>query len=512
VNHRDFFATTNLADFGFAARVADVQSNPGTIGDVVFCGSIRGGGSQIRSWEVANPFGAVSYTSHTYAVGAYATAPAASQPGGTLFSFDTRMMPAVIFRTTAGTRRLACGLINERNNTDMGIRLYVIDPSNTTVDFESNFGAAGQDYTMPAPVADYQGGVCWSFSRSSSTLNPELRYVDWINGTFSSSSGLIQAGTGTTSGGRYGDYFGGSFDNGDYLNNGLTSGNQKLWMYGERGLSGAAWSSRVGAALATGTAGGMAVTADPGIQYKQVGLAGTRNFQFTLSNTGDVSYAWELTANPNWVTPDKTKGELFKADTSVVTFTTNATAEAFTFGRRSGTVTFRNCFNGATVNRTITLSTGDWFYPSWMNVYQGTLFTGVVTDTHTSNNVRVTLFNDEVSLEGEIWFREDGFADNGTGSFLYHYLETSVARPGLSENVYIWNWDTTTWILKNGRTAPQTDSSWTIYSLLTPASTYVGDANLRVYSRIVWAPINDEDPAQDGWLQNIDQVRWFQYP
>jgi hypothetical protein len=43
------------------------------------------------------------------------------------------------------------------------------------------------------------------------------------------------------------------------------------------------------------------------------------------------------------------------------------------------------------------------------------------------------------------------------------------------------------------------------------ASQFVGSSG-QMKLRVTWAPINDEDPTQDGWLHYVDVVRWFVSP
>lgn len=79
----------------------------------------------------------------------------------------------------------------------------------------------------------------------------------------------------------------------------------------------------------------------------------------------------------------------------------------------------------------------------------------------------------------------------------------SVARPGLSVAFQKFDRILNDWIQVAGGIAPTIDAFFDVF---------YGDANLREFGRattlrMITAPINDEDPSQDGWLTSVDLAR-----
>lgn len=139
---------------------------------------------------------------------------------------------------------------------------------------------------------------------------------------------------------------------------------------------------------------------------------------------------------------------------------------------------------------------------STINVLQGEAFEGDTTSVMYSDNSYFALFNDATNLQAEVEFVGSTTASGLTG--MRFEVETNVARPGLAQEVYVYNFSSSTYQLMAGSSATGTDRSTGRMYL---AGTQFIDAGM-LKSKVRWAPINDEDPSQDGWLHNVDVARW----
>lgn len=84
-------------------------------------------------------------------------------------------------------------------------------------------------------------------------------------------------------------------------------------------------------------------------------------------------------------------------------------------------------------------------------------------------------------------------------------LESRVARLGLAYSVRFKNVNTNAFVFIGGGTSTGIDTTVTV-TTNTPAS-YVTGGN-RATARVTWQPINDEDPAIDGWEHAVDLAQW----
>ncbi|HMS55951.1 MAG TPA: hypothetical protein PKA27_11175 [Fimbriimonadaceae bacterium] len=142
--------------------------------------------------------------------------------------------------------------------------------------------------------------------------------------------------------------------------------------------------------------------------------------------------------------------------------------------------------------------------PAGYVVTSGEEFEGDLSSLLSSDNNRLTMFNDPTSLAASV----EVFANVAavpTRSYKVT-VETSVARPGLAQSVALRNYTTNSFQVVDGSVATTSDTVREVL-MTTSAAAYVSGA-LQVRIRLSWSPINDEDPAQDGWLHNVDQVLW----
>lgn len=85
-------------------------------------------------------------------------------------------------------------------------------------------------------------------------------------------------------------------------------------------------------------------------------------------------------------------------------------------------------------------------------------------------------------------------------------FEISVGRPGLSYAVKVYDGSTNSYVNAAGGVAPTTDTNVVISALGAAAKRWVEDGFAGV--TITFSPINDEDPSQDGWPNQIDLACW----
>lgn len=146
--------------------------------------------------------------------------------------------------------------------------------------------------------------------------------------------------------------------------------------------------------------------------------------------------------------------------------------------------------------------------PESATLLQGEPDGGGVTDLFQSDDSRLTFFNDSVTLTAEL---EVGtFAPQAALGTVALTVETSAARSGLAQAVSMFRWDTSAFVVLGGSVSTGNDATQTYQA--SPASAFVDPATRAMTARLRWTPINDEAPAQDGWLHSVDMVRWFVAP
>lgn len=156
-------------------------------------------------------------------------------------------------------------------------------------------------------------------------------------------------------------------------------------------------------------------------------------------------------------------------------------------------------------NMTLSMRQEDYVVPSTYSVRLGEELGGGLDTILYSDDVRLDVFNDVDVLGATVEV-------TGTTTLLYPTTlslsaETSVARYGLSEVLLAYSYSTLKWVPLAGRIAETTDTPFDVI-VNNAAAQYVSSSG-QVKVRFSWAPINDEDPAQDGWLQSIDVLSWL---
>lgn len=117
----------------------------------------------------------------------------------------------------------------------------------------------------------------------------------------------------------------------------------------------------------------------------------------------------------------------------------------------------------------------------------------------------VGLFNDIIGLRASV--EVTGVAPNGTFNQLALSVTAGVERNGLAVTFYLYNYTTQRFQAIGGQAASPLVTQYQA-AAPSPISSFVGPGrNLR--GRVDWAPVNDEDPSQDGWLHSLDRVNWM---
>lgn len=142
--------------------------------------------------------------------------------------------------------------------------------------------------------------------------------------------------------------------------------------------------------------------------------------------------------------------------------------------------------------------------PLSFTVISGFEFAGDLTSLYASDDDCLGIFPDEISLVAEVQF--DSLTTILSPSELTFNIEASVGREGLSQEVLLFDYDTSTWVSIDGRVAPIEDTLVSV-TFFGEATALVGPSG-ELTALIRWLPINDEDPAQDGWNHCIDLVSW----
>ncbi|MEW6071335.1 MAG: hypothetical protein AB1726_01910 [Planctomycetota bacterium] len=331
--------------------------------DGTWINSRWGGGDRLTHWKVTDAFGANTLTRVDIPVAAYTVPPSAVQPTGELLdTIDARLMTAVTTNDNLGANgiELFTSLTTEFSGTAW-LRLFKLDPTSNTLEYQTTFGSTGWYYWFGSSAADYSGSNFWVFTRTTNSAGgePEVRFVDYDQGVFSSSgSSSIRDGSGSYDGWRWGDYFGGQLDWGDYSANYSTPGRPaKVWLYGEFGKSDS-WGTHVGATSVWSQ--GVLSSVTPSSTYVISGPEGgpfsPGSRIYTLTNSGQVGLAFDVTGLPSWLSTSAATGQAFPGTTNV-TLSVNSAANSLDPGVYYATVTFRDCFNGGlSYNRSVELT------------------------------------------------------------------------------------------------------------------------------------------------------------
>lgn len=95
---------------------------------------------------------------------------------------------------------------------------------------------------------------------------------------------------------------------------------------------------------------------------------------------------------------------------------------------------------------------------------------------------------------------------SGSPIRLWFTTHSRSTRPGLSVATYFYDFPAGTYRFGGGQVASTSTENVTARAP-NPAGRFRGGAG-QTSAKVQWLPINDEDPAQDGWLHEIDLATW----
>ncbi|MBS1714284.1 MAG: hypothetical protein JST30_08090 [Armatimonadetes bacterium] len=387
-------------------RPAHMLRSFGSGWDQILVNSAGGGGNFLSVWKLTDPLntdGNLAFNRTTITVNAYTLPPNANQPGSgsTLDTIDCRLMPVYVDdaapgQTTSST--LYTGLSDaSADGTRAEARLFVVDPIAGTKALDTSFTDGTNDYWFPTPSAEYGHNCTWVFARAG-TVFGEARFVTWDPAGGLGTSVVLKAGEGLYTLSRWGDYFGGEPDWGDYYLNGLSSGRQKMWFYAEYAETGNVWGTWVGCTRPIGVAAGsMSVSpaADQSLFWYR-GAASGPDVDYTVTNSGDVSFLYRVRSLASWLAASPSQDEVGTTPNTGHCFIgPDASGLNLNFGVYSDTFQFENAYTGSLLNRTIEGRVGELLKPATMTVELGKLNSGDVTGFAASGDgivVRVCKF------------------------------------------------------------------------------------------------------------------------
>ena len=141
-------------------------------------------------------------------------------------------------------------------------------------------------------------------------------------------------------------------------------------------------------------------------------------------------------------------------------------------------------------------------------VTDGSSFSGGLNSLRSSDNNALQIFPNEITLRAQVTFNGNAAVRRLRELRFKH--ETSVARPGIAWSLEFFRFSDATWQPVNSGSASTLDVT-NEASLTTNVGAFVGPVG-ELRSRLTWDTINDEDPAQDGWLHRVDLANWTAIP
>ncbi|MCC6402584.1 MAG: hypothetical protein IT207_01090 [Fimbriimonadaceae bacterium] len=483
--------------------------------DMVCFNSRSGGGNRMYIQKVQDPLnvgaGRLRTASHIN-VASYSVPPDATHNGGSLDTIDCRSYNGQIIDGVAG-QTTSMTLLTSLNTADAAFggrcssKMMALDPTASTVGTDVNFTDGVHHYWFGAPSANYQDtGVFW-FSRSIAGEFVTMRYVAW-SGAGLSGSAHVEAGTGNASG-RWGDYFQGTLDWADYYAYGGTAGPQKHWGYAE--ISGAGgWRTRVGITTADVTTAGV-MTVAPGTNMAFTGFVGgpftPANEVYTLGNTGQVGYGYEVSSLPSWLSATNGSGQVFGTNVNVSIFP-DATANGLGYGiYTDASILFTNCYSLASTSRSATLTVKARIVPTSVTVRLGRIDAGNVVSLRAddANYLRVCKFIVPNSIVPPVNVEVSTTAPGATASqIVYEQLARMFHAGSFNQQLELWNYNTGNWGATTSGALGTVFVNRTV-TVNAGANNYIGPAN----AMLARYRISQTGPAAvSAWCHEVDYVNW----
>lgn len=145
--------------------------------------------------------------------------------------------------------------------------------------------------------------------------------------------------------------------------------------------------------------------------------------------------------------------------------------------------------------------------PMNVQILSGTQFSGNVASLGKSDDDKYTILSDDATLTGGIEVVGQSQVPQQQARVLNFFAETSAGRPGLAEIVSMYDYVAGGWGYSRGFVAPTEDDVTTLRRHENDAKRCISSFG-QVLSKIEWSPVNDEDPAIDGWALYVDRAVW----
>lgn len=142
--------------------------------------------------------------------------------------------------------------------------------------------------------------------------------------------------------------------------------------------------------------------------------------------------------------------------------------------------------------------------PAGFEVTKGSIFSGGLDEILHSDDVSLQVLNDDATFVTQIVFYSMGVPD-GLDELRFKF-EGHTGRPGLYQAVAWFNYLSGQWLTLDSRMAPTSDVTIEV-TVASNLARFIGPDG-EVKARTTWAPYNDEDPTQDGWLSSVDCACW----
>lgn len=141
------------------------------------------------------------------------------------------------------------------------------------------------------------------------------------------------------------------------------------------------------------------------------------------------------------------------------------------------------------------------FEPTAVAVIEGEAFLGDLSSLSYSDDNRYSILSDGATLNGIIEFSANTplLAPAAIGA----RVEQNASRLGLAVNLSLFRFSTNSFQVIGGATATGNDTS--VQGTLTSNTGNYTSGTGQMRARVTWSPINDEDPAFDGWELAVDE-------
>ncbi|MCW5935747.1 MAG: hypothetical protein KIT11_00375 [Fimbriimonadaceae bacterium] len=480
-------------------------------GGAQFVNSRAGGGDKVTVWDITDPLGAHTIAKRDITVGTYAAPPDARQPNSSLLdTIDSRLMPATLVSANS-TWQLFTSLTRDNPSEPGNASAFLLNLNPAgSVNWSWNFWASGTSSWFASPAVNYNGTCVWAFSRSGTSLQQQARYVNYEPSGFPNSSSLHFQSTsnyGTSGVQRWGDYFAGDLDWGDFNN---SAPSQKLWFYHQYVGGSSSWATRVGSTVSAGVAPGvMSVTPGTGLTFTAFRGEFNNSTNYSVNHaSGQVGFAWEA-STPTWLSATPNGGIQYPGSSRNVNVATTANANTLAYGIYNSNVVFTNCDGGATATRSARLIVKDRALPSSITVRLGRQQSGNVNSIRArdTNYLVVCKFIVPNLVVPPVQVEINGTAPGSSASALSFLIRGAMVNTGsFSQRLDMFNFVTNAFDVTDFRN----DTWTTTFQEVTLNATgsigrYIGAGNA-VRARY---QIRQTGPASVNlWCNRTDYAEW----